>query len=272
MWLTDIHLNFLKLEERKKFYKSLIEKKADSILISGDIADALTITDILFEMLKYTKKPIYFVLGNHDYYHGSIMNVREEIMNICLSNPLLNWLPHSKVVKLNKNTALVGSDCWADGRYGDYINSPVVLNDSVLINELFISSLGGKTSLLDSMKKLADDDAELLMQNIELAINLQQPKKIIILNHVPPFRENCFYEGKMSSDDFLPFFSSKITGDMLLKVAKQHLKVKFEVLCGHTHHYSCHRPLDNLIIKCGNAEYLNPEIQSIIELKDEDCF
>ena len=39
-WLTDVHLNFLDANERKKFYKEIINTKCDGILVSGDIAEA----------------------------------------------------------------------------------------------------------------------------------------------------------------------------------------------------------------------------------------
>lgn len=67
-WLTDIHLNFLKVEARKKFYQQVIETGANKILITGDIAEAKDVCEILQEFSTYTNKLIYFVLGNHDYY------------------------------------------------------------------------------------------------------------------------------------------------------------------------------------------------------------
>jgi hypothetical protein len=46
-WLTDIHLNFLELEEHKSFYQTIINENSDVILISGDIAEAPSIADLL---------------------------------------------------------------------------------------------------------------------------------------------------------------------------------------------------------------------------------
>lgn len=46
-WLTDIHLNFLKVEARKKFYQQVIKTGADRILITGDIAEAKDVCEIL---------------------------------------------------------------------------------------------------------------------------------------------------------------------------------------------------------------------------------
>jgi Icc-related predicted phosphoesterase len=46
-WLTDIHLNFLDSEARKKFYSSIDQIECEAILITGDIAEAPRVCDIL---------------------------------------------------------------------------------------------------------------------------------------------------------------------------------------------------------------------------------
>ncbi len=256
-WITDIHLNFAEPKVREKFYQSLSDY--DAILLGGDVADAQDLTSTLAEMMHAINKPLYFVLGNHDYYRGSVTKVREEIIQLCENNAQLNWLPHSKAIQLSQEVVLVGEDCWADGRYGDYANSPVVLNDSRYIQELRQAD-----NLLEAMQKLADADAARLTQHLEFAIEKHRPKRIIVLIHVPPFRENCMYEGKISNDDFLPFFASKVVGDLLFQIAKHHPEVDFLVLCGHTHSESFSQPLSNLTVKSGSAEYTKPKIQEVL--------
>ena len=59
-WLTDIHLNFLDADERKRLYQEVINTKCDGVLISGDIAEAPSIKNILQELVIFIKKPIYF--------------------------------------------------------------------------------------------------------------------------------------------------------------------------------------------------------------------
>ncbi len=60
------------------------------------------------------------------------------------------------MVQLNKDTLLLGKDSWADGHYGNYANSRVMLNDSRMIQELREGNVIGKYQLLDAMQKLAD--------------------------------------------------------------------------------------------------------------------
>ncbi len=116
------------------------------------------------------------------------------------------------------------------------------------------------------MQKLADSGAAKLKKNLQLAIQEHLPKKIIVLVHVPPFKESCMYEGKISNDNYLPFFASKIAGDVLLNTTKVNPDIDFLILCGHTHSRSYYKPLDNLTVKAGSVEYGKPIVQEVIEL------
>jgi len=262
-WLTDIHINFLDKDARNEFYQEVINTKCDAVLISGDIAEAPSLVDILNDMAAYIKKHIYFILGNHDYYGGQINMVREAMTVLAKTHEKLVWLPACGIVSLDNNTFLVGQDGWADGRLGDYQNSRVVLNDSRLIADLFQEKILGKYQLLEKMQQLADEDAMKLRKDLEQAIS-QNPKKIIVLTHVPPFKEACLHEGKISNDDWLPYFSSKVTGDTLIKYAKNNPKIQFLILCGHTHSEATYPALNNLLVHTGRAKYSQPEINKVI--------
>jgi predicted phosphodiesterase len=269
IWLTDVHFNFLSKEDRKSFYEKIAAESPDKILISGDIAEADSVSMMLKEMVETINKPIYFVLGNHDYYNGQVNLLRSEMSKLTAAEPLLYWLPASGPQYLGDGTILLGQDCWADGRNGNYLNSPVILNDSLMIHELFSSRFFGKNSLLKAMQKLADADAQKLSLDLSNAIKNHFPKKIIVLIHIPPFVEACMHQGEISNDDFLPFFSSQVTGDVLLNVANAHPDIEFLVFCGHTHSNAYWQPCSNMTVKAGSAEYRRPEIQEIIELSPE---
>ena len=113
----------------------------------------------------------------------SSKNFRQEITKLSQASPLIHWLPETGLVQLNKYTLLLGEDCWADGRYGNYADNRVMLNDSRMIQELREANIIGKYQLLDAMQKLAGNDAERLESNLQLAIQDNFPKKIIVLVH-----------------------------------------------------------------------------------------
>lgn len=181
-WLTDIHLNFLSRDERMVFYQTIVDSACDSLLISGDIAEAPSLCEFLLEIAHFIEKPIHFVLGNHDYYRGSVVNVRAELIQLMQTTKSLHWLPASGVQLLTSDIVLVGIDGFADGRYGDYDNSPACLNDSVLIEELFQHKLLSKKQLQLKMQEFADEDAKQLDHDIQTAIDVYKPKKMIVFN------------------------------------------------------------------------------------------
>lgn len=262
-WVTDIHLNFLKPAVRKQFYKHVIETGADQILITGDIAEATDVCELLNEFVKYTGKPIYFVLGNHDYYHNSVTHVREKISALCKQNKKLIWLGKPKIVTLSDDVILLGHDGWADARYGDFEHSPINLNDSRLIAELYQAFLLKKSALKHEMQKLADQDAKVLEETLTEAITANI-KQVIIATHVPPFPECSWHNDRPNDKDWLPYFASKATGDVIMASAKKYTNIQFLVLCGHTHTATSMNFLDNLKIRVGGAEYYKPEVQGVM--------
>lgn len=262
-WLTDIHLNFLKPAARVQFYERIAEGDPDKILITGDIAEAKDVCEILDEFSKHVNTPIYFVLGNHDYYFGSVINVREKIQILCQQNNKLIWLGKPEIIALSNDTVLLGHDGWADARYGDFDHSTVSLNDSRLIAELYQAFLLNKSALKNEMQKLADADARILEQTLMSAITANI-KKVIIATHVPPIPECSWHKDRPSDENWLPYFASKATGDVIIDVAQQYKEIHFLVLCGHTHTAASVKLFDNLDIKAGGAQYHKPEIQEII--------
>jgi hypothetical protein len=136
-WLTDLHLNFVKDEYRTALLVQAIEAAGvDAVLVGGDIGEADSFAEYLEVLSIGVALPTYFVLGNHDYYQGSIADVREASRILSQQSDILHWLPASGVVRLSEETALVGHGGWGDGRAGCFLKSDVVLNDYLLIDEL----------------------------------------------------------------------------------------------------------------------------------------
>jgi predicted phosphohydrolase len=260
-WITDIHLNFVLLPKRKEFYANLAQQNLDALLLGGDIGQADSAPDFLAEMQDALPVPIYFVLGNHDFYRGSILSVRESISRVTAFYPRLQWLSKNRVVHLTEKTALVGHDSWADGRAGDFFASQVMLNDYVLIREL---QCANKKDLYAMLNRLGDEAAEFLEMRVREA--LVSYHQVILLTHVPPFRDACWHEGHISSDDFLPHFCCQAVGTRLITIMKLHPKRKLTVLCGHTHGAGFASILPNLVVHTGGAEYGEPAVQCVFDV------
>ena len=180
----------------------------------------------------------------------------------------LVYLSQAGVVELTPNTALVGHDGWADGRLGDFDGSDVILNDFLLIDELHCwkdSHTLDKPALRLALQALGDEAAGYLRS--VLAPAAEQYPRVIVATHVPPFREAAWYQGRPSADDFLPFFSCKAMGDVLLDVAQSHPRCELLVLCGHTHGGGELQVLENLRVLTGPAEYGHPRIEKVFTVE-----
>jgi predicted phosphodiesterase len=261
-WLTDIHLNFVPPLKRAEFYAHLRRENLQGLLLGGDIGEADSVTTFLAEIADELRIPIYFVLGNHDFYHGTIAAVRERVAREAPASPWLHWLTASGVIPLTAETALVGHDSWADGRLGDFFRSEVMLNDYFLIGEL--RGLQKQEAYL-KLNALGDEAAEFIENRVLEA--LARYKNVMVLTHVPPFRESCWHEGQISSDDFLPHFACRALGDRLAAIMRAKPDHSMVVLCGHTHSPGIARILDNLVVRTGGAQYGEPALQEVLEPK-----
>lgn len=257
-WLTDIHLDTLDDEQREEALAEWSRCEADAFLIGGDIGEAATLTQFLARIDDVLQRPIYFVLGNHDYYRGSIAHVRQQIAELCNERPRLHYLTHDAPHQLASGVALVGHDGWADARIGDYENSPVMLHDYELIDELKQLS---KLERWTRLKQLGDEAAAHIERALTAA--LETASHVYLLTHVPPTRSSCWYNGEVSDDLWAPHFTCKAVGDCVLRIMREHHAQRLTVLCGHTHSSGETRPLPNLQILTGEAEYGRPVVQQI---------
>jgi len=262
-WLTDIHLNFVSPRKRSQFYAQVREEKLDALVFGGDIGEADSVTELLAEMANGLRIPIYFVLGNHDFYGGSIGSVREAVAREAAASRWLHWLPANGVIPLTANTALVGHDSWADGRLGDFFGSEVMLNDYVLIAEL--RGLN-KQERFAKLNALGDEAVGFLDSRVRQALG-QEYRNVIALTHVPPFRHSCWHEGQVSNDDFLPHFACQALGERLAVIMREHPDRTMTVLCGHTHSPGVAGILSNLKVLTGGAQYGEPKLQQVLELE-----
>lgn len=269
-WVTDIHLEFVEERVRIRFHETLRLARLDALLIGGDTGISHSLAGFLAELEESLDLPIYFVLGNHDFYQSSITSVRKEVARLSATSRHLRWLSQAGVVKLSETTALVGHDSWADGRCGDFLSSQVLLNDYLLIEELSVkdelqrTGFYRKERLLRKLNALGDQAAEYIRP--VLAEALRTFPHVVVLTHVPPFRESCWHEGRISSDDYLPHFTCRAFGQALRETLDQHPDRHLTVLCGHTHGAGFARIADNLEVWTGGAEYGKPVLQRVFQV------
>lgn len=263
-WMTDIHLNFLGTQQIETWLQSIAAQPMDAVLITGDIGEAPNYAIFLDRMAETLQIPIYFTLGNHDYYHAQLETVRKQVRRLSETNPLLHWLPQSGVISLTDTVALVGHSGWGDAGYGNFMQSSISLSDYSLIYDL--ASLE-KPELQKRLQALGQEAADYLHGVLSEA--LETHEHVIVGTHVPPFVESAWYEGKVpdETDPYVPHFTCKAVGDLLLELAQAHPERQITVLCGHTHGTGVADIRPNLQVITGGAEYGLPTIQQKFEFE-----
>ena len=260
-WLTDIHLNFLIPREIDLFISKVKKTNPDVVIITGDIGESHDFGEYLTKMARDLATPILFTLGNHDFWGSSFRKVKERARQLIAEEDNLTWLSVSEPVQLSESIALVGHDSWADGRFGDYDGSDVELSDFYAIEDLMFLD---KKDRLEVVQAAADEAVRHLSEVLPRALDVAD--HVIVATHVPPFREACWYQGKVSDDDYLPHFSCKAVGDVILDAMTGRNEKKLTVLCGHTHGSGEAQISDNILALTGKAKYGRPEIQQVFEL------
>jgi Icc-related predicted phosphoesterase len=260
-WATDLHFEFATVADVVSLCEQVIGLAPDGLILTGDIAQARSIERYLRALDRALPMPIYFVLGNHDFYYGSVREVRARVAALVAKSAHLVWMSGTDMVQVGPEIALVGHDGWADGRCGDYASSRVLLNDYRLIQEL--SNLTSEARLA-AMRALGDQAAAHFRRVLPLAF--VRHRRVIALTHVPPFPETTWYQGRIADPEWLPHFCAGAVGDALLEIMDAHPDHELLVVCGHTHTGGAAQIRSNLRVIVGSAEYGRPALQDVIEI------
>lgn len=250
-WATDIHLDRLTERDFLEYKEYLKELNPDAFIISGDIAEGEVVCRSLKDFDKSFDFPIYFVLGNHDFYHSSFAKVEENIRSLIKDSKNLHWLSESGVVKLNDSTALIGIEGWGDAQNGNLNFSEGSSRDILAIADY-------KGLDRDEIKMFLQEKGENYARKLKpfLLEAVENFEKVIFVTHVPPFVEVCFDRNLNICKDFkLPFYTCKAIGDLLLELMNANPTRKIDVLCGHTHENADVRILENLRVRVKESGY-----------------
>ena len=89
---------------------------------------------------------------------------------------------------------------------------------------------------------------------------------MIVLTHVPPFREACWYEGQTTDDNWAPYFVCGQVGEVLRRAGQDRPTCQLTVLCGHTHNAGFAQITDQLVVHTGAARYGHPDVEAVVEV------
>ena len=245
-WLTDPHFDHIRNERDVWALEDRI-RTADvgAIVITGDVAEALTFAGYVTALGTMARRVVYYVLGNHDFYGGSIAETRRE------ASKAGAWLGACAPVDLGNGACLLGVDGWYDFRAGRGADTRIAMNDWHHIHDF--ASLN-RSAIVAASRALAEQSAELATRKLQAAVQAGYTR-ILLATHVPPFAEASRHDGKPSDPDWAAVMVNQVLGDTLFAFATEHPEVSVEVLCGHTHEAWDGRLAENLRVRVGRADY-----------------
>jgi predicted phosphohydrolase len=255
VWLTDLHFDVTSFDTPFTCGEEARDAFPDAVaaVITGDIGTSTSFASYLQSFSEgFGDRPVYFVLGNHDFWDGSYRETHERAAKV--SEGQLHWL-RLGARELCPGIGIVGHEGWYDGRWGNPEASTVYMNDWRRIEEF--RGLP-KFAILPEIRKIADRSArqaeELLCQA------LSKFDTVIFATHFPPFPQATTYQGRVSDEFHLPWYCSKATGDMILRCADTFYDKKIVVLCGHVHDTSDVEIVSNVRVMTGSATYGDPQV------------
>ncbi len=260
-WITDPHLNHVSSRDWDLWSDRIASTQPDALLITGDISEGDDVVLQLRRIADSIAVPLYFVLGNHDFYQSSIARTRQNVIAASRELDALNYLTDLGPIHLADGVYLVGEDGWGDATIGNYEDSFIRLNDFELIDDFReISSDDWKARL----QQLGAESAARLQ--VKLDAVARDATHVLVATHVPPFRESCWYEGKTTDDNWAPFFVCGEIGRTLMEFCQQRPDCKTTVICGHAHHDGIATLRENLTVFTGAAVYGSPAVEAVIEV------
>lgn len=255
-WITDPHFDTKKVERLRTFLTSLHHRPSEGLLVTGDFCEGWNLTQILGILCASYKGPIYFVLGNHDYYGSWIEDQRKEVDKFRkqVSKRDIRFLTLEKEpISLTEKTCLIGHDGWYDGQFGLGKNSRFSMPDMDFrmgIRDITSKLQISTSSYFNLLSRLGKESADHIERLLKAAYR-KGFRKMLVLTHVPPFWETALFKRKMSSENSVAFFTNKALGERLEKFAQRNANCDITVLCGHTHSPCTYKRISNLTVKVG---------------------
>jgi len=178
--MSDIHLEF-HLDGGKQFIGLLDATGVDVLVLAGDVGTSKQHeTALRFLCAKYPH--VVLVLGNHDYYRATLLQVHQGLQKLCAELPNLHWLHNSTVEILGQR--FIGTPLW-------FADHP--------LNEVYAKSLNDFHQIPQFRTWNYQENqraTEFLRDNL-------RPGDFVVTHHLPTHRSNKHYQNDPLSRFFV---------------------------------------------------------------------
>ena len=230
IWLSDTHLSMSIIPAMKRrFIDRITSINADGLILTGDISNGLWLESDLRYLAEHHPKPIYFVLGNHDYYWRHMGSVQYDVRRLCAEYKNLIWLTESQQQILSDGVSLVGHEGWFDANCGDRDSTWWAI-DRIL--NLDFWRAGDHIDQIYMWRAMARQSADVLEEKIVNAV--RSSRTVYVATHFPPWEEASRSDGSILEKMWYAYNTNVELGRRLQKIAAA-TDAQITVLAGHTH-------------------------------------
>jgi predicted phosphohydrolase len=255
---TDIHLDHLegeKANSQRQLAGREIARGLDALVIGGDISKGPLLKEHFGAFCRGAGIPVYFVLGNHDFWDTSAETVRATAAGFP------GFLDAVGVVELTPTTALVGRTGWYDTLAGNPFAPSGVAAADWKKTERLVYVYRDPYLLQRECRNWSTEEAEKARPLLEDAASKYE--HVIFVTHFPCFKEAVWDpdgEPDLEERGFWPWSLNLTMGHMLLGTVESHPDVRFTLLTGHTHGGGRKQLRRNLLCLAGKAQYGHPQL------------
>jgi predicted phosphohydrolase len=245
---------------KTRFLDHLRRAHYDALLLTGDISNAKQLVGHLEEISRACAgRSVFFTLGNHDYFFGTMREVDRSVAELCKRNRNLIQLGQGEIIELSSNTALVGHRGWYDGRAGYGLKTRVTSPDHKWINDFRHLT---KRKFFDRMRELGEDSADYFRQVLPEA--LDRYRKVLVGTHVPPCYQALKFSDHHCRWERQPYYANCSAGEVIIGISRDYPAGKITVHAGHCHSKARVAISQNLEVQVLAAKTGKPELKEIL--------
>ena len=201
---------------KRRFINRINSSESDGLIITGDISNGMMLESHLRYLATHYDRPIYFVLGNHDYYWRHRDSVESDVRRLCRLHDNLHWLSdEDEPVSLKSGIALVGDEGWYDVAVGGHGMSKWCIDRLINLDYLPLASYDQQVEV---WKERAHRSTKKLISKINDA--LDNHDVVYVATHFPPWVEASRSNWQLSREYWLSYNTNFVLGQEIENLMK----------------------------------------------------
>lgn len=227
--ISDTHWDKCDTLTWQKKMAALMRLEVEALVHCGDIAEPPTLLAALDFWEAEANFPMYFALGNHDYYGKHIQSQQRFLRRWCGDKRRVHYLSSLPGLS-NQASILMAIDSWYDAYGITGEQSERFFFDKAFIKDFETLNCG---QIIDLLKSLWQQQLQELSAKVEQAIGLGI-SSINILSHIPPLqvKQRALFPRQKEA---MGLFTSQLLASQIFKWAEAHSAIDWHLICGHWH-------------------------------------